>query len=420
MQRKLLVPTLLLAALVGCQGDAQYSSIHVSVEDQSLTVSISGPAKATPCPPALVEGTAWVNGIAMELKESGGGEFGNETDEQDCMELVYELDIAQLPAEAEALNITFDTLRTAGGHRYEAADDWHMTVDWAPERIWTDDDLAARMHAHEEFELQWMPKDTLSPELELSAYANNKRVPVETELVLVHSEPGKARYRFDGPEPNNVYLWSMLAIQQRTPKPTLCRGFKHCRMTSSLYESVPPDGIVPITPEGVAHLWPCLVAADGGLHYRSPEWWGFPDLSKRQLARNEACDGADLYFAVLGVCGLCGGGKSTYVVGNRGTQPATFSVRSNQETVEGGALEPQQLSKPFEIGFDGKLSALEIATEDDCDQRSNTEWVASIVCEQLEYRYSLEECGVQNYAEWSRTGMCRVDQEAGCNNLCGS
>ena len=73
--------------------------------------------------------------------------------------------------------------------------------------------------------------------------------------------------------------------------------------------------------------------------------------------------------------------KSTYVIGNRGTQAASFSVRSNQETVEGARLEPQHLSEPFEISFEGALSQLEIVTDDDCDPTSNTASVASVVCE---------------------------------------
>jgi hypothetical protein len=419
VQRKLLVPTLLLAALAGCQREAQYRDIHVWVEDQVLTVTITGPAEAEPCPPALVEGSARINGIAMELEEAGGGEAGPDTDVEDCIALEYKLDVAQLPAETETLDITFDTLRDGDGHPYEQARAWHMTVDWAPERVWTEDDLAARMHAHEEFEVHWLPKDTLLPELDLSAYASDTILPLEATATLVHSEPGAARYRFDGPEPSSV--WSVVAIQQRTPEPTRCSGFKHCSMGSSLIESLQPAGIIPITPEGVAPPRLCIAAPGAtGAQYRSPSWWRLPDLSELEPVRNDTCDSGDLYFVVLGACGVCGGGKSTYVVGNRGTQPATFSVRSNKETLEGGVLEPQQLSKPFEIAFDGELSALEIVTEDDCDPASNTEWVASIVCTQLRYGHSQNECGLERFVEWAATGMCRVGQEDGCNNLCAS
>lgn len=37
---------------------------------------------------------------------------------------------------------------------------------------------------------------------------------------------------------------------------------------------------------------------------------GIPDLSGLQLGRRMSCDSADLYFVVLGACGVCRGGKS--------------------------------------------------------------------------------------------------------------
>jgi hypothetical protein len=62
---------------------------------------------------------------------------------------------------------------------------------------------------------------------------------------------------------------------------------------------------------------------------------------------------------------VCGGGSSTYVVGNRGTETTSFSMRSNKETVEGDVLEPGQLSAPFEISFEGALSQIEILGRSD-------------------------------------------------------
>jgi hypothetical protein len=114
-----------------------------------------------------------------------------------------------------------------------------------------------------------------------------------------------------------------------------------------------------------------------------------------------SCDGADLYFAVLGACGVCGGGKSLYVVGNRGTRAASFSVHSNVEASDGTTLEPQELSEPFEISFGGQLSALEIVGDDDCDPASNKAWVASIACD---------------WPTWPPTPDWKPD---GCNNICG-
>lgn len=415
--RRFLLHLSLLSTLAGCrQDDAQYRHMRMYVERDVLTLSILGPDVASPCPPSL-EGTARINGIPMEQEERGGGDPLLDSDDEECVPLKFTLEVARLPPETETLDVTFDTLRQ-GEQVYEPSRSWHVQVDWSPEQVWSDDDLAARMHASEEFEVRWTPADLVVPELHVDTYLSGVKTPVEATATLVHSEPGTARYRFDGPEPSIV--WGVVAIQERRPEPTRCEGFKDCSVQSSLIKSLHPGGISPTTADGVAPPRTCIAAPGAtGAQYRSPSWTTLPDLSALQIRRDDSCARADLYFVVLGACGVCGGGKSTYVIGNRGTRAASFRVRSNKETLEGGVLEPQQRSEPFEIAFDGELSAVEIVTDDDCDPASNRQWVGSVVCTQIEYARGNACLGFDRFPEWAATGMCRVGQEDNCNNLCG-
>lgn len=405
--RHLLMSALLAIMLAACRrGDDSYRNISVSINARDeLSVFISGATRGPPCPPWL-DGSAFVNGVEMTTEQQGGVDFDvPDSSEQHCAALQFKLDVARLPMDTETLDITFD-LRRSDDREYAPARAWQVIVEWRPERIWTVDDLAARMRANEEFELHWTPEDTLVPELKLSAFADGSwGHPVEASATLVSSEPGLARFRFDGPEPTDV--WSVLAVRERELAPTVCSGFRRCAVNAHNYTSLSPSGISPATPPGEAPPRECIaLPTKTGADYRSPEWFQFPDLSQLQLDRRESCQQADLYFVVLGACGVCGGGKSTYAIGNRGTQPANFSVRSNQETVEGALLEPQQLSKPFEISFQGALSQLEIVTDDDCDPTSNTAAVASVVCEDD------PSCSL------SLRPLCE-GRDLNCNNTCG-
>jgi hypothetical protein len=399
--RNLLSPSLLLLALVGCaEGEGHYTDLYVSVDSHDV-VSLHlqgkhhGDARA-PCPPS-VSGTARVNGIAMKQTDSGGGEYIPDSDREYCLGLAFELDGKLLPADTKTLEITFDPLR-AHGREYEPARAWHVTADWKTDRVWTEDDLAARMQANEEFEVRWTAQDAEPPTLSLSAYAlGSWGAWLAARVALVSSEPGKARYRFDGPEP--IHVWSLEATVSRKLTATRCSGLERCSVNGWFHFALTPGGVEPASQDSYATPRECIAlpGADGS-RYSSPEWSEFPDLSTLQVARRSSCTGADLYFVLLGACGVCGGGKSTYVVGNRGTDSASFSVRSNLETVDGAVLEPQQFSEPFEISFDGALSELEILSDDDCDRGSNVARVASIVCEGDGTRALLP---------------------TGCNNTCG-
>jgi hypothetical protein len=418
--RSLLLSPLLLLARVGClepagdpddkgdfcplrKGDyGRYDDMHVKLSSQgTLTLSIQGSKRHGHCPPAFF-GTARVNGIAMRQTESGGAEcISGDSDKEYCLPLAYVFDGKLLPTGGKTLDIAFDPVSAPDKPDYAPARAWHMTVDWTSERVWLEDDLAARVHANEEFEVHWTPEDAPAPRLELSVLAQGSWEGKGLGADRLSSEPGVARYRFRGPEPAQV--WSLKTTRELANSQVRCEGFERCSVEGSHDYELSPAGISPASPDGVAPPRACIAlpGEDGSLRYAAPYWVKFPDLSMLPLSSHMSCDGGDLYFVVLGACGVCGGGKSTYVVGNRGTRAASFSVRSNVETSDGAMLEPQQLSEPFEISFDGELSALEIVSDDDCAPESNKAWVASIACD---------------WPVWPPTPDWEPD---GCNNTCG-
>ena len=404
MLRKLLVPTLLLPALAACDvDDKQYRHMGVSVGSRELAVYIVGEdwSGEDHCFPWW-EGSAFVNGIEMTVEER------SDQNRYPCRVFDYfTLDLALLPEDTETLDITFD-LTQASGEAYAKARALHVSVNWKPERVWSVDDLPARMHDGEAFEVHWTPADTLVPEVGLSVHQKGAWNYLSgTRATLIDAAPGVARYRFEGPEPHE--LWRAGASRRRDLKVTRCSGFQHCDAHSYHGASFTPGGVPPPTPEGVAPPRQCILAPgkkEADYYSPTPTSEPFPDLSQHRLERRESCQSADLYFVVLGVCGVCGGGKSSYAIGNRGTQPASFRVRSNKETLEGGLLEPQQVSQPFEISFTG-LSELEIVTDDDCDPGSNITWVENSVCEDP---LSCKEVVPRQ--------ACR-ERDLSCNNLCG-
>jgi hypothetical protein len=221
-----------------------------------------------------------------------------------------------------------------------------------------------------EFDLFWTPRDTIVPKLHLSARDEDVDVPLDAEVQVVSSTEGAARLRFTGRPPE--LPWSFVASRDPT-RDIDCIGFDSCVLDSDYSVDLQPGGISPIVPADTP--WPrnCIAGPTRSQRdYVSRVSSYFPDLSSVHVARHEDCDSADLYFALLGACAVPDGGKSTYVVGNRGTRATRFAVQSNQEGVVGGTLEPQQLSKPFEIAFSGPSSKLEIFVDDDCDLTSNS------------------------------------------------
>jgi hypothetical protein len=402
--RRLLLPTLFLPALAACQTDNErHRNMGVSVGSKELAVYIaeedhSGELHCLP----WWDGSAFVNGIEMTVEEKSDG------NRYPCrVSHYFTLDLALLPEDTQTLDVTFD-LTLASGEAYAAARTLRTTVQWRPERVWSVDDLAARMHTGEAFEVHWTPADTLVPELGLRAYQGGYWSHLlGTRATLIDAAPGVAHYRFDGPEPSD--MWEVGSYRARELKVTRCSGFQFCGAHSVHGASLTPGGVPPPTPEGVAPPRQCIMAPgkkEADYSSPTPASVTFPDLSQHRLERRESCHSADLYFVVLGVCGVCGGGKSSYAIGNRGTQPASFRVRSNKETIEGGLLEPQQLSQPFEISFAGALSELEIITDDDCDPGSNKTWVESSVCE--------DDPSCRLVARHACEGRDRS-----CNNLCG-
>jgi hypothetical protein len=299
----------------------------------------------------------------MEVVSGGGGEPVPDSDREQCLGLWYQLDLERLPENTESLDITFDD---------PAARDWHLSADWPHTRVWTEDDLAISMRTHAEFVVRWEPADEALPAL---ALVNGGWHGAWIELI--DREPGRARYRFEGREPDTI--WNVSARREGHLENTSCSGFGDCEFyaggdTALLH----PVGIPPIRPDGIAPPRECIGAPGEPRGHGLPSWQQFPELSTVHVSRSDACDGADFYFVLLGACGVCGDGSSTYVVGNRGTAAASFSVRSNAQTVAGELLEPQQLSAPFEIAFGEWRSQIEILSDGDCDATSNSEWVASV------------------------------------------
>lgn len=374
-----------------------YDGLHLDVSLQgALTLTVQGTQRNGHCPPEF-SGTARVNGVAMTQSQTG--ESGCVMPMQLCRPLVYKLDA--LPTNAGMLDITFDPAGAHDKQEYAPARSWHMRLDWTSESVWIEDDLAARVRADEEFEVHWIPEDAPPPKPQLAVLANGIWQSKGPGADLVSSKPGVARYRFHSFEPEQV--WALRAPRKLADSALLCEGFDHCSAEGFHNYELTPGGIAPASPDGVAPPRACLAlpSPEGERFYAAPYWQPFPDLSLLKPGSSTACDGGDLYFAVLGNCGACGGGKSTYVIGNRGTQAARFSVRSNAETSDEIALEPQQLSEPIEIGFHGPLSSLEIVSDDDCDAASNKAWVASIAC------------------DWPTFPAPSSWKPAGCNNLCG-
>jgi hypothetical protein len=128
--------------------------------------------------------------------------------------------------------------------------------------------------------------------------------------------------------------------------------------------------------DGSDDLRGCIAAPDNPTEsYATHKVIPFPDLDVVHVERHEGCKGADLYFVLLGACPVCGGGKSTVVIGNQGTAPAAFRVESNAEHVDIDApLQPQTLSKPFQLrlnspGSDVQISVLGNGAE--CDPENN-------------------------------------------------
>ena len=102
----------------------------------------------------------------------------------------------------------------------------------------------------------------------------------------------------------------------------------------------------------------------------------FPDLSDVRVERREGCPGGDLYFVLLGACPVCGGGRATAVVGNRGTAPVAFALVSNAERLEVDTpLAPQALSKALSVKINSPESELRIeltGDAEDCAAEDNS------------------------------------------------
>lgn len=101
----------------------------------------------------------------------------------------------------------------------------------------------------------------------------------------------------------------------------------------------------------------------------------FPDFGGFSIEPTPQCAAADLHFVLLGACSVCGGGKSTLVVGNSGETGAAFEVVSNadKETVS-TPLDPLSWSAPIELELYQPGSRVEIrllAGGVDCDPTNN-------------------------------------------------
>lgn len=105
----------------------------------------------------------------------------------------------------------------------------------------------------------------------------------------------------------------------------------------------------------------------------------FPNLDAVHVERVESCNGPELYFALLGACPVCGGGRSTLVIGNRGMAAAAFVVASNRARIEVTEPLPQQeLSKPLELEVASPESDIRIELLGgavDCDSSNNVRHV---------------------------------------------
>jgi hypothetical protein len=294
--RYLFLSPLVLFARVGClepagdpddkgdfcplrRGDyGQYDDMHVKLSSHgTLTLSIEGSKRQGHCPPKFF-GTARVNGIAMRQTESGGAECADgDSDNEYCRPLAYELNGKLLPTDGKTLDIAFDPVGAPDKPDYAPARAWHMTVDWTSERVWVEDDLAARMHANEEFEVHWTPGDAPAPRLELAVLAQGSWESKGLGADRLSTEPGKARYRFRGTEPAQV--WTLKTTRDLADNQVLCEGFERCSVEGSHDYDLQPGGISPVSPDGVAPPRACIAlpVEDGTLRYASPYVLEFPD-----------------------------------------------------------------------------------------------------------------------------------------------
>ena len=105
-----------------------------------------------------------------------------------------------------------------------------------------------------------------------------------------------------------------------------------------------------------------------------------PPLDQLVIERDESCDGADLYFAILGACHTCSGGFATFVIGNRGTQATEVHVETDLSGLDlDVALEPQHASEPMIIELRPPNPEVRVSTRlggtSDCDLDNNARTV---------------------------------------------
>jgi len=123
----------------------------------------------------------------------------------------------------------------------------------------------------------------------------------------------------------------------------------------------------------------CIAAPGADLDAYAEPAMALPDLEAIEIDRDDSCEGPDLYLAIVGACRQCGGGTSVVVIGNRGTEPAGFTLESNADShAPAAVLQPQTLSEPFELDLQSPSSTITVSTAldaVDCDLGNNTETV---------------------------------------------
>jgi hypothetical protein len=113
------------------------------------------------------------------------------------------------------------------------------------------------------------------------------------------------------------------------------------------------------------------VAAPGVPHdtYATGDVAELPPLDGIPVDTTPACeDQADLYFAVLNGCPICGGGLATVVVANAGGTATGFRVTSDLERIDVSAeLPPQQVADALSIELSSPEATITVAPLGDVD-----------------------------------------------------
>ena len=108
----------------------------------------------------------------------------------------------------------------------------------------------------------------------------------------------------------------------------------------------------------------CIAAPGAGRErYATGAITELPPLDSIPVDTTPECESAaDLYFAVLGGCPVCGGGLATIVIANAGTIATAFRVTSNEESIDvTEALAPRQVAAPLSLTLQSPESAITVS-----------------------------------------------------------